>query len=255
MKARLALALAAAAQLSMGQTADPLAALTAEDLNTGRRLFGSHCASCHGMDGAGGKGANLAVPRFRNAADNQALVAVIRGGIDGTGMLPTWQLEDHEVVQVAGYVRSLGRIAAVTVPGDPAKGRTLYETLGCASCHIISGQGSSFGPDLTEVGARRGAAFLRTKLTRPADAITDGFAMIRILTRDGREIRGMRANEDSFTIQVRDSSNRFHSFRKSDLAQMDKELDKTPMPGLSAKLTPAELDDLTAYLTSLRGDQ
>jgi len=254
MKARLALALAAA-QLSMGQTADPLAALTAEDLNNGKRLFAGHCASCHGMDGRGGKGANLAVPRFRHAADNQALVAVIREGIDGTGMLPTWQLEDHEVVQTAGYVRSLGRTAPAEVPGVPANGKTLYESRGCPSCHIVSGQGSSFGPDLTEVGARRGAAFLRTKLVRPADAIIDGFAMIRILTRDGREIRGMRANEDSFTIQIRDSSNRFHSFRKADLARMDKELDSTPMPGLPAKSTPAELDDLTAYLTGLRGDQ
>jgi cytochrome c oxidase cbb3-type subunit 3 len=254
MKAVLAVALAAA-RVSSAQTADPLAALTAEDLNNGKRLFVAHCSACHGADGAGGKGANLAVPKFRHAADNQSLVAVIREGIDGTGMLPTWQLEDHEVVQVAGHVRSLGRIAPATVPGVAAKGKTLYAKHGCASCHIVSGHGSSFGPDLTEVGARRGAAFLRTKLVSPVEAITDGFAMIRIQTRDGREIRGMRANEDSFTIQIRDSANRFHSFRKGDLARIDKELDKTPMPGLPAKLTPAELDDLTAYLTSLRGGQ
>jgi putative heme-binding domain-containing protein len=254
MKAVFALALAAA-RLAAAQTTDPLASLTTEDLATGKRLFAGHCAPCHGIDGHGGKGANIAVPRLKHAADNQALVAVIHEGIEGTGMLPTWQLNDVEVVQVAGHVRSLGRVARATVPGDPNRGRTLYQEHGCAACHATSGQGSSLGPDLTEVGARRGAAFLRTKLTKPSEALSDGFAMVRAVTHDGRELRGFRVNEDSFTIQFKDAANRFYSFRKGDLAQLEKEFDKTLMPSFATKLTPSDLDDLTAYLAGLRGDQ
>src|ERR1043165_8115879 len=83
--------------------ADPLAAMTVEGVANGKRLFEAQCAPCHGIDGRGGKGANLAVPRLRHAADNQELVAVIREGIPATGMLAAWQLDDQELLQVAAF--------------------------------------------------------------------------------------------------------------------------------------------------------
>jgi cytochrome c oxidase cbb3-type subunit III len=249
-------ALALPLHLCLGQPAeDPLRALTPADLANGKRLFGGQCAPCHGITGGGGKGANLAVPRLKHAADNQELVAVIRGGIEGTGMLEAWQLNESELIQVAGYVRSLGSVAASAIPGDPAKGRAIYEARGCSGCHIVAGNGSSLGPELTEVGARRGAAYLRKKLVDPSEETPDGFVIARAVTHDAREVRGIRVNEDSFTIQIKDAANRFHSFRKSELVQLEKDSTRSLMPAFAATLSPAELDDLVAYLASLRGDR
>jgi len=67
-------------------------------------------------------------------------------------------------------------------------------------------------------------------------------------------VRGIRVNEDSFTIQLRDAGNRFHSFRKSELSSLKKEFGESLMPGYASKFTAAELDDLVAYLASLRGE-
>ena len=67
-------------------------------------------------------------------------------------------------------------------------------------------------------------------------------------------VRGVRVNEDSFTIQLRDDSNRFRSFRKSDLKELKKEFDVSTMPSYKS-LTAVELDDLVAYLASLRGEK
>jgi cytochrome c oxidase cbb3-type subunit 3 len=68
-------------------------------------------------------------------------------------------------------------------------------------------------------------------------------------------VRGVRANEDSFTIQLRDANNRFHSFRKLDIEDMKKEVGISTMPSYKATLTNAEIDDLVAYLASLRGEK
>ena len=79
------------------------------------------------------------------------------------------------------------------------------------------------------------------------------FLPVRVVTGDGREVRGVRINEDPFTIQLRDTTNQFHSYRKSDLKQLDKEFGKSLMPSFRGRLTDAEVEDLVAYLASLRG--
>jgi putative heme-binding domain-containing protein len=256
MKAIAGFALLAVVCTSPGQDvpADPLALMTPADVANGKRLFEAQCAPCHGIDGRGGKGANLALPRLRHAADNQELVAVIREGIPGTGMLRAWQLDDQELLQAAAYVRSLANVAG-PVSGDPVRGRTVYETNRCSACHIVNGAGSSAGPELTEVGARRGAQYLRKKLLNPGAETADGTVLIRAVTLDGREFRGLRVNEDTFTIQIKDTSNRFHSFRKANLANLEKQFGKSLMPSFGATLSAAELDDLVAYLGGMRGDR
>jgi cytochrome c oxidase cbb3-type subunit 3 len=255
MKAALGFALLAVVCRLPGQDApaDPLASLTPADAANGKRLFEAQCAPCHGIDGRGGKGANLAIPRLRHAVDNQELIAVIREGIEGTGMLRAWQLDDRELLQVAAYVRSLARVAATSTPGDPVRGRAVFEARGCSGCHIVNGAGSGLGPELTEVGARRGPQYLRKKLLNPAEETADGFLMVRAVIAGGTEVRGIRVNEDSFTIQIKDAASRFHSFRKSDLARLEKEAGKTLMPSFGATLPAAELDDLVSYLAGLRG--
>ena len=149
--------LAGGASFAQEQISD----LTPSQLANGQRLFGSQCARCHGIGGTGGEGPPLTRPRLRRAADDDALFAVIQGGIPGTAMPMTWQMSDEEIRRVVGYVRSLGRTEEVAVAGDPSRGRTVYQTNACGTCHIISGQGTSLGPELSEIGAMRGLEHLR----------------------------------------------------------------------------------------------
>ena len=69
---------------------------------------------------------------------------------------------------------------------------------------------------------------------------------------DGRELRGVRVNEDTFSIQLRDATNRLHSLWKHQLRLLDKQWGRSPMPSYKESLAPAELDDLVAYLATLR---
>ena len=231
-----------------------LTAQDSEDLARGKRLFEGHCAVCHGITGTGGRGANLAQPRLRHAATDEALFIVIKDGIEGTEMPLAWQMTDREIRQVAGYVRSLGHVSASAPRGDAARGQSIYANQGCAGCHLIRGEGSSLGPELTGIGARRSVEYLHQALIDPGAAVPEGFLIVSVTTRDGRQVRGMRVNEDSFTIQIKDAANRFHSFRKADLADLRKEFGQSLMPGYQGKLTAAEIDDLVAYLAGLRGE-
>ena len=235
------------------------------DVAQGKTLFEGMCARCHGIEGTGDEGPSLNRPTLTRAGDDSTLRAVIRDGIPDRGMPRVRRLTDNELDQLVAYVRSLGRATAAAPPsGNAERGRAIYARLGCASCHIVGGQGGSFGPDLTEIGASRGSAYLRQSFLGPAETLPRGsspvpgrgfveFLPVRVVTVDGREVRGVRINEDPFTIQLRDMSNQFHSFRKSDTKEIDKEFGKSLMPSFRGKLTDAEVDDLAAYLSNLRG--
>jgi cytochrome c oxidase cbb3-type subunit 3 len=223
------------------------------DLDHGKKLFIAHCALCHGIGGTGGRGPALN-RELRSASTDQALFQIIRNGIEETEMPGAWQLTDREINHVAGYVKSLGRTAIVKLPGDPAKGKQYYDTKGgCSACHIAAGRGGNMGPDLSDIGARRSATYLREALLDPGAAVPDGFMVVSVTTRDGKKVRGVRSNEDSFTIQLRDASNAFHSFRKNELTELKKEFGVSLMPGYRDVLGAPEIDDLVAYLAGLRG--
>src|SRR5512143_3913535 len=186
----------------------PTSTRATSDLAHGKKLFIAHCALCHGIGGTGGRGPALNRPELRSASTDQALFQIIQNGIDETEMPGAWQLTDREIKQVAGYVKSLGRTAIVKLPGDPFKGKQYYDTKGgCSACHIAAGRGGNMGPDLSNIGARRSAAYLREALLDPSAAVPDGFMVVSVTTRDGKKVRGVRSNEDSFTIQLRDTSN------------------------------------------------
>ncbi len=232
----------------------PGPAVSADDLALGKRLFESQCALCHGIDGKGGRGPSLARPRLDRAPDDEALRKVISRGVPDSEMPGAWQLSPREVGSVASYVRSLSALSPESLPGDAARGRTVYRDRGCAACHIIRGEGTSFGPELTEIGARRSAAFLRESLVKPAAAAPDGFVFVEAVAASGETVRGIRLNEDSFTIQLRGAAGEFRSFRKLDLKDLRKLTQESPMPAYDT-LAASELDDLTAYLASLRGNK
>src|SRR3954447_13635571 len=228
------------------------AAWAQPDIPSGKKIFESQCALCHGQTGGGGRGPSLTKPSLDKAPDDKALRQIISNGIPPE-MPGAWQLTEREVETVAAYVRSLGAIPPELVPGDAARGARVYESQGCSGCHMVAGKGEGFGPDLGNIGARRNAAYLRRTILEPASSIPEGFLYLSATPAAGEGVGGIRVNEDSFTIQLKDSGGRFHSFRKSELKEL-RRLDKeTPMPSYNGRIAPAELDDLVAYLAGLRG--
>jgi putative heme-binding domain-containing protein len=230
----------------------------------GKALFDGLCEGCHGVNGTGDEGPALNRPNLPLATDEAALRRIIRDGIPDRGMPRVRRMTDDEVVTLATYVRSLGRSAPVTVAGNAGRGRAVYQRLDCAACHVISGQGGVLGPELTKIGERRAPNYLRQALLEPGSVLSKGvlgilqngfteYLPVSVVEKNGREVRGIRVNEDSFTIQVRDADGKFYSFRKGNVEHVDKQFGRSLMPSYKDKLNASDTDDLVAYLYSLGG--
>ena len=256
--------LTAAAQAQIPRDPTPIVAKTSPaDVANGKLLYEATCSRCHGLDAGGSDGPSLqGVP---DRLGDQAMGDIIRGGIPGTGMNGFGSLNAEETGQVIGYIRTLGRSAdAEVAKGDPARGKSVYASSGCATCHIINGEGGGVGPELSRVGAMRGPSYLRTTLLTPgailpkeAGAMERGrwtqFLFVHAVTKDGHSFEGTRVYEDSFTIELKDATGKFHSFRKLELAKLEKLPGRSVMPSFKDTLSPPQLDDLVAYLSSLKG--
>ena len=240
----------------------PQESTASTDLQEGKALYAAECASCHGVNGSGSMGPNIRGSAQRRGDDG--LFAIIR---NGTGsMPPIMSLNDKRVHQVIVYVHTFGASAGNEVAkGDPVKGKAVYDANGCAQCHSIAGKGGGVGPELTRLGTTRAPSYFHDMLLNPgakppADTALPerssftGYLVTNIVTKDGRKISGLRVNEDSFTLVLRDVGGHYYSFDKSDLQKIETQPGKSVMPSYTA-LSSSDLDDLIAYLSSLKGAQ
>ena len=174
-------------------------------------------------------------------------------GVPGAGM-PPFTFQPAELEGLVAFIRAdfdVGGTAGRV--GDAARGRELFENKGaCATCHRVNGKGPRVAPDLSDIGAIRSPAQFYRSLTDPVKQMMPINRPVRIVTRDGRTIRGRRLNEDTYTVQLIDEQERLVSLDKTDIREL--ELAKTsPMPPATNTLSNDELADLVGYLVSLRG--
>ncbi len=222
------------------------------DLDQGKKLYAGRCAGCHGPEGDGGKGTNLATPVLPRGETDLALYKVIRYGLPETEM-PSHNMTQREIWQIAAHVRTLGRSGEGAADGDPRRGAALVRGKGrCLQCHVLDGEGGHLGPSLTDIGRRRSPAYLKNKLVNPARELAENFSVVKVTTRDGRKMTGVRLNEDTFSIQMRDMKMGLHSFWKHDLAELSIE-QRTLMPSYAKQLSEQELKDVVAFLAGTGG--
>ena len=223
------------------------------DINFGMSLYGDNCVSCHGPGGDGVDGVNFRSGRFRSASSDRGLMGVISNGIPDTAMLPG-DYSQAELTGLVAYLRMMGSLdpSDVTV-GDAANGAALYRGKGnCASCHRIGGEGSRTGPDLSDIATVRTAGKLADSLVDPTAAMVPINRTIRAVARDGTQYVGRRLNEDTYTVQIIDESERLVSLAKADLREYEI-LTESSMPSYAGTLTEQERADVLAFLLTLKG--
>ncbi len=238
---------------------------TPQDLQQGKATFESTCSTCHGLDGGGGMGPNIQGIPF--SLGMEATINVIKNGMGGGGM-PAFggQLSAAQIQHVVQYLLTLKHQDAYKVTGDAAQGKEVYASSGCANCHMIDGEGGDSAPDLSNVGALRDPGYLHTTIIYPGSDLpqqhlfleTGGkldYLFVHLVTKDGRALDGTRVAEDSFRIVIEDAKGNFHSFNKSDLRELKEDPGKSLMPSYKSKLSDAQLNDLVAYLASLKEAQ
>ena len=126
-------------------------------------------------------------------------------------------------------------------------------TAQCASCHRVAGRGGRIGPDLTRIGIARSRAALIREIRTPSEWIPPNFETVTVVTKDGQRIRGVKKNEDSFSIQVMDTRERIQGFLKANLQELIYEKNSLMPAFAAARMNDSDLNDLVGYLSTLRG--
>src|SRR6185312_9498731 len=237
---RIPLRLAALAGVCIGVFAqdavrNPLAG-NAAAIAAGKQLYSSVCQACHGAEARGDRGPALTGSLRHGGADNE-MFRNIRGGIQGTQMPAFSQFTGDQIWQVMAYLRSLTGSGAAETAGDPLEGQAIFESKGaCRTCHL---------DDLAGVGTKS-AQELRSAIVNPGQQ-----PRVTIKLRDGHEYRGLRRNDDSFSIQIRDATGTLRSFSKSQTASIHEDAKSVMPPDYGKRLTPAEIANVVAYLKTL----
>jgi len=241
------------AVLCRGQNVNPLAS-DKQAAETGRWTFRILCAPCHGIHADGGRGPDLTRGSYSVGDQDKDLYGAIARGIPGSEM-PAYgdRLDPDAIWRLVSYVRSVARQETETVHGDVAAGEKTFWGKGvCGQCHRVGSKGSGIGPDLSRVGRQRSLAYLKASIVTPDADITPGYGTVRVVLKDGKTVQGVERSVDNFSAQLIDLSGKYQSFVREDVTSITRE-PRSLMPSYQKSLTPAELNDLVAYLTSLRG--
>jgi len=244
------LGLVATTQSAIAQAQDHQ--YSTSEIQAGSRLYGAQCALCHGNNGDGIAGVNLARQQFRRASTDDDIKNTVTTGVAAAGM-PPFRLQPAELNGLVAYIRSgFDASGAPFKVGNVARGQAIYDKDACAACHRVRGAGARTAPDLTDIGAIRQPSAIQRSLLTPTAAMLPINRPVRIVMRDGRTMRGRRLNEDTFTVQLIDENEKLVSLEKSDIREFEAGT-ASPMPSFAGKLTGEEIADLLAYLVSLRG--
>lgn len=240
------LPLTATAQSANPFEADPAA------IQAGRQMFAARCTACHGADAKGANGPDLTEIWQANDDDGRVF-AIVRNGVEGSAMPPS-QAPDNELWAMIAYLRSISTVPPFVTDGDPARGREIFVE-NCQRCHRVDGQGGALGPDLSRIAQVRSRDALVESIRDPGASVAEGYRPVRLLTRSGERIVGAVKAEDAFSIQILDTNQRLQGYRKTDLAAIDRDEDSLMPKFGRVKLGERELEDLLAYLGTLRADR
>ncbi len=261
--ARVPRAAAQAAAPAPGSRLRPVHAIEGDPAH-GKNLFEENCSTCHGIDAGGEEGPDLhGVP---SALGDAAVEGIIQHGIRGTAMPGFFDLTAKDAADIVAFLHTFDASTAGVVSGDPKAGQAVYQSSGCSGCHMIDGQGGSIGPELSRIGDMRGPTNLKDRLIDPGANLPQNgtgfygskwteYLVFRAVEKDGQVVEGMRVGEDSFVIVLKDVTGKFHSLWKPGLRSLEPEPGKSLMPSFKNTLTPAQMNDVVAYLMTLKGAQ
>jgi cytochrome c oxidase cbb3-type subunit III len=232
--------------------AKPLGSYDPQLIEAGQKLFSQTCSVCHGIDGKGsGRGPDLTQGLVVTRGTDDDVFQVIHKGVPGSAM-PGFDLPDSQIHQLVAFIRSLSTKAAeLFVPGDQGAGKEIFFGKGgCSQCHMIRGQGSLIGPDLSNLGGERTLSEIRESILKPNESMQKRrYKPITVVTQSGERITGTLRNRDNFSLQMMVPQGSFRFFLTRELREIIPQ-ERSLMPdNYETLLSAEELQNLLAYLS------
>jgi cytochrome c oxidase cbb3-type subunit III len=258
-----------AALLSCAAYAQNPLAGDANAAKAGEYQFRINCAMCHGLGArGGGRGPDLTRAVKKHTHNDAEMFQVISNGIPGTAMPANGTngqgvgMTDEEIWQIITYIRSR-EVKASAAAGNAAHGKELfYGDANCSLCHMVEGKGGRLGPELTGVGGSRTHEAIVESVRDPSRRLAWGlteatkefpqeYESVTVVTAEGKQIKGVILNEDSFSVQIMDLGEHIHLLEKDTLRSFQKSRDSAMPKYDMDTLSDKELEDIVAFLVSV----
>ena len=237
---------------------------SAEQVQTGRAIFTSQCAFCHGRDAMGGEtGPDLT--RSQVVAEDvrgDKIVAMIRGGKPEKGMPPFPQLSESDVAAVVAFVHDAkvkaesfeGNRRTVEVTdlqtGDAKAGEAYFNGPGgCATCHSATG-------DLAGIATRIQGLTLLQRMLYPSGrggkpGVQPYAATVTVTPATGAPVTGRLAYRDDFVIALTDATGAYRSWSTARVKYSIEDKLEAHVAQLP-KYSDKDMHDVLAYLHTLK---
>ncbi|MBI3563914.1 MAG: c-type cytochrome [Elusimicrobia bacterium] len=128
----------------------------------GERIYRDmNCAYCHSIRGKGGK-VGPELDKVVGKESEEWLVKHFRDpkSVTPGSTMPKLNLFDDEIKALTAYMKSIG--------GEPfTKEASKLFVENCAVCHMVNGEGSDVGPDLSSIGSARDKAYIKRYVADP----------------------------------------------------------------------------------------
>ncbi|GAA5521578.1 HEAT repeat domain-containing protein [Aliifodinibius salicampi] len=195
----------------------------------------------------------------------QRLVELVNGGIipeslheaAAEGLADSWR---GDIRQLAKKLRGEGQGEEIDLPpvsdlvsreGNQERGKEIFEQ-SCQICHQVNGQGTEFGPALSEIGDKLPKEGLYDAILKPNNGISFGYEGYILSLEDGTEVAGIIQSETETEIVLLTPGGYTTTYAKSEISSRE-QMGQSLMPeNLHVGMSQQELVDLVEYLSTLK---
>ena len=142
------------------------------------------------------------------------------------------------------------RDAVLAMNGTSANGVTIFKN-NCAVCHQVKGEGTAFGPNLTEIGSKLPEDGLLDAIAEPSSGISFGYETTVFEMKNGSTLKGLLANKTENEFELKLPGGTSNKVKRSDVKLMKTD-PVSLMPELHETMSKQDLADLLAYLGTLK---
>ena len=138
--------------------------------------------------------------------------------------------------------------------GDAVRGEQLFRNhvqAQCVRCHRVGEEGSNIGPPLGRIAQTRDLDYLQRAILSPSADIDPKYRTVMLLLETGEVIKGVVQHETEEVLILANSQGKIQEI-EIDAIEERKPQTVSLMPEMLEVLTPREVRDLLAYLTTLR---
>jgi putative heme-binding domain-containing protein len=253
----------------------PAADLVQMQVETGKQLYVTTCANCHGAGGKGALGPPLvdrgleldtirstmmngrvgtAMPPFKDALDaqSQSDIAAYVLWLSSGGRLPTAVVASATAGASAGAGPTSELIAVGKAQGSPARGAALFfdatNIKSCRACHSYDKKGGPVGPDLSALNKTPVEVY--RSISR-ANIPAAGFPVVTVSLPNGTEMAGVKSDETADAVSIFDVSSVppiKRTFLKSEISAVTPQPDSGAFDHATLRFSKQDLLDASAYL-------